>query len=78
MLTNFNVILVRPQQSGNIGGVARSISITVLQISPWWIHHTSMWSRPDGWLHIGNIIDKMEYCPNVQQAVSECHIVYGK
>ena len=78
MLANFDIILVRPQQSGNIGGVARSISNhglknLILVDPPHFDVEHARWMAP----HARGIIDQTEYFPNVQQAVSNCHIVYG-
>ena len=78
MLANFDIILVRPQQSGNVGGVARSISNhglkSLILIDPPHIDvDQARWMAP----HARDIIDQTEYFPNVQQAVSNCHIVYG-
>ena len=78
MLDNFNVILVRPQQSGNVGSVARSISNHGLQnlilVDPphFDIEH-ARWMAP----HARHIIDRMLYVSNVQQAVATSHIVFA-
>jgi tRNA/rRNA methyltransferase len=78
MLENCSVILVRPQQSGNIGGVARSISNhglreLIVVDPPNMDVEQARWMAP----HAKDVIDNMYYTPDVRQAVEESHIVYG-
>ena len=78
MLKNIDIVLVRPQQSGNVGGVARTISNHgfqdfILVDPPHLDIEQVRWMAP----HAKDIVNKAYYTSTVQQAVEHTHIVYG-
>ena len=78
MLQNFDIILVRPQQSGNVGSVARSISNhgfrkLVLVDPPHLDIEHARWMAP----HARQVIDETLYVSDVQQSVASSHLVFG-
>ncbi|MEC7985609.1 MAG: RNA methyltransferase [Myxococcota bacterium] len=73
-----SVILVRPQHSGNIGAVARSIANhglgpLIMVDPPAFDPDRARWMAP----HASHIIDKALFTANLSQAVADLHLVIG-
>ena len=78
MLQNFDIILVRPQQSGNVGSVARSISNhgfrkLILVDPPHLDIEHARWMAP----HAKHVIDESLYVSDIHLGVATSHIVFG-
>lgn len=78
MLNNFDIILVRPQQSGNVGSVARGISNhgfrkLVLVDPPHFDIEQARWMAP----HAKDIIDATSYVSDIKHGVATSHLVFG-
>ena len=73
-----SVVLVRPQHSGNIGAVARSIANhglgqLVLVDPPAFDPERARWMAP----HAHHIVNSARFAPDVLSAVKDCDLVIG-
>lgn len=75
---NISVVLVRPQHSGNVGAIARSIANhglgqLVMVDPPAFDPDRARWMAP----HAHHIINNARLVPTVEQAISDAQLVIG-
>ena len=75
---NISIVLVRPQHSGNIGAIARSIANhglgqLIMVDPPAFDPDRARWMAP----HAHHIINNARFVPTVEAAIEDAHLVIG-
>lgn len=75
---HISIVLVRPQHSGNIGAVARSIANhglgqLILVDPPAFDPDRARWMAP----HAHDIINQARFAPSIEEAIVDAHLVIG-
>ena len=76
--SNISIVLVRPQHSGNIGAIARSIANhglgqLIMVDPPAFDPDRARWMAP----HAHHIINEARFVPTVEEAIEDAHLVIG-